>query len=845
MTDNAVIGIDLNGLLDAAAFDLGETEVTGGDVPSVVLASVTHNGAVKLTAGREATNAIEGRGWDWPLEARKREGSSYSRIPVAEIIDNLERNINFKVGSQSIPAGDMMAASVEALAQLRTRVDDQPVVIAIPDDGRFKEDAQQGLINAIRPTGMRVHLLWRSVATVLGMTQDLNPHADTLDGHDIAVISLLEDGISVNRMTMTKAINSGMSYIVPKRLGPGRFFPFGRRILDIAMAEASKVADNIGADPWQIMWGDGLPLRWLLHLPDRDAILQTESGWTRVSGERPEMLDKVEITDEELAEIDEAISDVQYVIYEGPALESPAQGELLVYRVREYLMEGTYLKNTGNRRHTLAFVEAQKHNAARGCVEFGRRQEAGEKTYLDHLPQLELAVRQGEQAIFLNLIPNDAECMGGEIYEEIVNLDFSIPAGSSALNFYLLRDGSISPRYATEEIRISPTQPIPIRVRVNQVPAQGRAKLIIEAHGPDHRLSAINVNWDRMEVLDGETKDDVIQRLEHEEIKVPPVQPHPCHSFLWTFKPRGQLLSFSLKDRIEILSDCIDENPTGLTADKIREVRENLLSRYQSPSTLTRHWREDRHHVTTRSRAVSTDGGLPKPNDELPAETLRKFDAVMEHFGDLIENGHINSKIRNQIVTFCAWSFLRCPQPVRDHLREAAEAGRVKTALNDFYAMGRSFSTEGEVKAFFALLISHAGGAFKMYHANSLFYLLSLREDAPLYMTTTQAREITKLVIARLEQLISVPNYKAGMRMCLKALGGLIRFRLVERDFLNELENLGAEVRRVVKLIIARSDGDATRAPAGLLAEDVLTVLEERGVPDTILQWEGEDDGEG
>ena len=164
MTDTATIGIDLNGLLDVAAFDLGETDVVGGAVPSVVLASVNSSGVVKLAVGTEAINAFEGRGWNWPPEAKIEDGATTERVPLAKIIEHLELGMDFDVNGCSVHAADMMTASVEALVQARSNTDQHPVVIAIPDNGRFTEDAQQKLINALGKTGLNVHLLWRSVA---------------------------------------------------------------------------------------------------------------------------------------------------------------------------------------------------------------------------------------------------------------------------------------------------------------------------------------------------------------------------------------------------------------------------------------------------------------------------------------------------------------------------------------------------------------------------------------------------------------------------------------------------------------------------------------------------------
>jgi len=345
--------------------------------------------------------------------------------------------------------------------------------------------------------------------------------------------------------------------------------------------------------------------------------------------------------------------------------------------------------------------------------------------------------------------------------------------------------------------------------------------------------------------LEGKTKEDIIERLEKSDVKVPPVQPHPCHAFLWTYKPRTQHSSFSLKDKIEILADCIESNPEKLSADMIKAARENLLARYQAPSALTRRWKNDRHPETKRSRAVSSDGDLPIPDDNLPAETLEKFDASLKYLGELINDESLDQKIRNQIVTFCSWAFLRCPRTVRGKLQENAELLTVQSWQNDFYAMGRSFSEEREIKAFFTLLLDHAnqkGGTFKVYHTNALFYLLSLREEAPRFLTYEQTREFSKMIATLLENYAQKRNYSGGMRTALRALGGLLRYRLVDRQFLSETEYLGARILKALRTIIQRSSRNPARTTAGKLAQDVLTVFEEKGAPDSILQWDSDED---
>lgn len=842
MAERTAIGIDLNGLQDAAAFDLDPKNVVGGAIPSVVLASLGKYERIDLTAGAEATRSLEGRGWGWPPEARADGTSKTIRVPTAHVIRNMKDREDFGIGGVPVSPANMMSSAIEALARAKTTDDGAPITLAIPDDGRFDEDAQQDLLNATRAKGLEVHLLWRSVAAVLGMADELNPLAAKLDGRKVAVISCLEEGVSVSRLEINISNkNSDSVYIVPKRRYPGKFYAFETRILELANAEAEKIAVTLGIEPWQVLWGDGMPLRWLLNLDDHDAVFQTPSGWVKHDGMPPQDLRRLEIADEFFTEIDHSLDDAELIIYEGPALEVPTAGLNLLYYMHDRLSE-VFHERTGKKLQSLAFKGLGSHLAAIGCVEFGHRRTGGMMTYLDHLPQLRLAVRRDKQAVFKDLVPKTAECEGGTEFNEPVDLDFSIPANANAVEFYLLRDGALAPRHASEPMRTPPAEPIPIRMRIRQTPAQGRAQLSIEAQDTSQNFSTIAVNWDRMKILSKTSEADIIELLEQDDVGVPLVQPHPCHPFLWVYETGNMI---SLSKAVTLLAEELGPD-RPLPIDDVKQAR-ILLSRFQAPSKLTRGWGANRHPHSVRARPVSSNGELPEPVEGLHDGDLAAFDIILENLSARLSNENIEAKERNQIVTFCTWPFTRCPLSVREHLREAAERLHVNAPVNDFNAMGRAFSSEQELATFFVFLRYHAGrrGRLLNYHANGLFYILSLRENAPRCMDLEQANDFVKLALSALDEQISKRNYCALMRTCLRAIGGLIRYRLIDKTFLSPDEYLGQQVQKTIKKIMGRCEGDPARTGVGLLADDVLTVIEKRGVPDTILQWDGEEDENG
>ena len=846
------IGVDINGLQDVAAFDLSSDTIVGGQVPSVIILRRGKGDRLEVTAGAEATQSFIGRGWPWPADAVERSKNDKTiRVPLTDVLAGLLDGGSISVGGIPVKAADLYVAAASALSNTQrltmdgTRKKSPPLVAAIPDDGRFNEDTQQNIVSAASMAGHNINLLWRSVAAILGLADELQPIARRLNGHPVGVLSCLDDGISVNILEIgAMSRNADAPYVVPKRQKSGRFFPLNVPVSGHATSIADRISNDLKIGSEQVLWGDGLPLRWLLNLSEKDALFQTPGGWTRYPGNAPSWLSSPSFDDGLLDQIHAFLGDVRYVVIEGPVLELETGQKKLAFALRDGLRDRCQ-RDQQSARQTLTFSGQATHLAARGCAEYARRSAAGQVTYLDHLPQIRLAVRDGREARFVPLIPVSAACEGGKEFDEYTDLGFSIPSGASDLEFYILREGSLAPRHAVEVLRTSIKDDTPIQMRIKQTPAQGRAQLTIEPKSSVSPLSALSIKWDSMDVLEGQSEEDIVRVLEDQQVYAPPVQPHPCHAYLWVHKTGSGLLRFSLADHIEILEQSVnsgkDIDPKEISAARL------LLCRFQSPYALTRRQGTNRHSDRTISRAVSSDGELPKPVDGLHQESLKAFDNVLEELARKLESNPLNTSQRNQIVTFCAWAFTRCPLTVRRHLYSAAKAGKVSAASNDFDAMGRIFSTPDEYQAYFYILIKHASngdGTFKQYHIRSLFYLLSLREDAPLYISRQDANELVAFTLHRLKENISHQNYKALMRVCIRALGGLARVRLAHSDFLDPNTTFGKKVIDALSTIVQRCNGIPARAVVGQLARDVLDVIEERGASSNILKWDADSDGD-
>ena len=92
MTAGVTIGIDLNGLSDVSVRTADGLRLRGGGVPSVVVLPKDVSHGLTVIAGKEATRAIEGRGWRWPESAHiDTEGLSL-RVPVSRLLAAMQEN---------------------------------------------------------------------------------------------------------------------------------------------------------------------------------------------------------------------------------------------------------------------------------------------------------------------------------------------------------------------------------------------------------------------------------------------------------------------------------------------------------------------------------------------------------------------------------------------------------------------------------------------------------------------------------------------------------------------------------------------------------------------------------
>jgi len=448
-------------------------------------------------------------------------------------------------------------------------------------------------------------------------------------------------------------------------------------------------------------------------------------------------------------------------------------------------------------------------------------------------------VRRGADPDFLDLIDPKARVKGGESYKVERDLGLSVQPGTTSLNFYLLREGNAKPRHVEVKLSERVTTSVPISLRIRQQPAQGIARLTLVAAEDNIPFRPVELHWEHM-TTENLTADQVLDRLREEPADVPPVQPQPCHRLLWITHHAGA--GGSMAQLLPVLVAQLESVPTSPDELLLLLSRYSLLlTRRSSPALLT----QRRERDWTLYRAISSDGAVPEPGGDLAPGSFEQFDQCLEELDELITSVRDGKKsLCASVVRFGGWCFRRCPDGIRQHLFDTALCGQVPNAQVYFRAMGKVFADEESYRAFFALLERQLSGRtakFKLNQIEGLFYLMSLREMAPLALTDHQATLMANKLLDRIDECVRARKQLSRLvNVSLKAYAGLMRYRIVRPNFMTPQDPaLGEKQRLILEGLLKRCQRD-NRIPITKLTKSLIEWSQERGVDRTILQWDDE-----
>ncbi|WP_438992360.1 hypothetical protein [Lentibacter sp.] len=297
----------------------------------------------------------------------------------------------------------------------------------------------------------------------------------------------------------------------------------------------------------------------------------------------------------------------------------------------------------------------------------------------------------------------------------------------------------------------------PVKLSVEQVPAAGRARFIVNA--PSLARQFI-VDWDAAKEVQ-RPWNELIEELGAFSATIPDRLILPCGMEAWEDNDRDQGLSSLLAENSER-----DEVDWGELARKLA-ARPN--KRY----------------------CISSDGELPS---EVPDEARNLLDTLtqraLEHVqarvnGDIIAN--------NESLKFLTWQFRRSPAPLPNMLLKAWDARSplfnhpfVTHAMNwvlVYQGFGRTCRTQEEERiALSRIFLRDVQSWTYREETAAAAFLLSRSETAPLLLERQDVERLAERVIIEFKAELGTDYTRFNYAPFL--LGGLLRWRLKEKNAL-------------------------------------------------------------
>ena len=458
-----------------------------------------------------------------------------------------------------------------------------------------------------------------------------------------------------------------------------------------------------------------------------------------------------------------------------------------------------------------------------GCAEYGRRLDLKLPTYLDTLPHLSVLVEQRGKHIWVDLLKAET-CEGGKPYKpDPIQGKFGIKAGAQHLQVYLKKDnlgGRVFPgtqeKFTEEKMRAEvddkvrragtyeevlkvfanddggtgqyarilakklfgnpfrrakfvfpsvPEENMPVNVSVEIRPASGFAQIILHPSKPGDtaflRGRRIFLDYSTMEETDPPPPPDIGWP---ELIKI---EVDPSAAFL--VNNNFQIQNYLQTTPQDILSGAIvDEIKYALTEPTNIKTNEGF----------------------EQLRPIDQDGmaGTEKASQMVDALALKAAKDLP----------HVKPGDRRKFITIMSWLFAKTPDNMKQGIRQYLSQGYCFDWNCMIDAAGRAFTTPGDYKIFYSEILKRINSThtipFTIQCSRALCRLLSLRENSPLSMTRLQAKAFTGKAVNIMEKEALSDNYKQKFFQAARLFLFLLRFRIVEPDFLDPDNSLDSDL---------------------------------------------------
>lgn len=722
MTQRKICGFDVNGWRDIVARNWsalpGEEEEIGETVfaESGPLSSIVMIGDGKIerwVGGRQADVAPHGNGGGWGEVGREDR-----RHSVRALLEGRIEN----------PAG--LASTYEVAGKSAAYN-----VVSIDDAPETTELYQERLLAALATAKLRNPMLvWRSVLAVLhAIETGLVSMEQT-----VGVISQSRDGLSIQKLRLRRAHGRNNQVIAPERRqvativgGTIGYGPLVRKAREIAIGP-----DGFTPRTAHLARARSVG-RLAMGLPcDREILRQPNGDWDNIDLAGSEVISEP-LLDEKLPPMDDCAIVIVETLVEGTVRQSLA----------------SYIS-----RNVTPEVEVLPVNAvAHGALVAARRLGDGDPVYFDFLPRLSTIVFGQDGAGNFDLIDETETLEAGRVYRSPKPANFAIPAGHSSVPVYLRKEAEPNPRVATVNLETPLKEPSPVSLWVEQKPAAGRARIVLEAPGLGRHFT---IDWDQAQD-DERSWEEIIADLETPPPSIPERLVLKCGMRPWEDSNRADGL-FSLL-----------HSETGRARTDWDSLANQLAARPYG------------------EYCISSDGALPpevstKDVEQLNHLTRKALDTNLARLNANPRDWDGN----NAALKFLTWQFRRCPPEVVDWLLECAK-GRGNARFTHpfvqhhsswtliYQGLGRVARDEETERRILKLLLATQISSWNWrVETAAAAFLLSRSDTAPMLLERSDVKRLTQRTVMDFEDNLHTEYTRFNYAPFL--LAGLLRWRLKE-----------------------------------------------------------------
>lgn len=743
MSERKLCGYDLNGWRDRAARNwlIGpDGEEVAGSTHVFLSGAVLRSAVVRIgddhkprwIGGAQAALAPHGRGSGW-----------------GDVGSPDRRETTLSLMARNDAPIERLAAALTGLA-----AGAKVCAISIDDHPNRSEHLQERLLAAAAKGRLgRGLLVWRSVLAVLGSLVEHDECFAPRDGLVIGVIGHVAEGFSIQRLRLRKEMGQRRNLFAPERRQAAEPIAsrFGYEGLFNRACTAFQANNHIQRGDWARNCRGAIALA-LGEAASTELMRNDRGDFLLVTP--PENLD---IGPSDLPrEIAGYVEGCDVVLFE----------TLTANRQRKALFESL------NGSISSSLICLDDDIVARGALEAARRHASGEPVYFDFLPQISTIVLGQDGAINYDLIGTEETLPAGRVYRSPHPAHFAIQAGQSQFSVHLRKELAPWPRKAQVDVGSEVSEIVPVALSVEQVPAAGRARLIVDAPMLSRQFS---IDWDAATEL-RRPWEDIIAELSASSATIPKRLVLPCGMEAWNDAVRGPGLA-----------TLLNEN------DSREEVDWKSLANKLSARPKKRY-------------CISSDGDIPvEVSHELKECLDRLTQRALKHVLDRVAG---RTEGDNESLRFLTWQFRRAPAEIPSLLIEAWEA-RSPLFRHPFVhhhmswvlvyqGFGRTCRSEQHERAAFDRLFQRrvTDWAYKQETAAAAF-LLSRSDTAPLLLTREDVERLVARVLIEFEDEVGSEYTKFNYAPFL--LGGLLRWRLKVRNALvNGQDPLADKLRAAI-----------------------------------------------